>query len=53
MSVRQLVRLRSDELEPSPGFAAWLGQAGIAIAFTKGNSLVLIGQGAEIGRAHV
>ncbi len=47
MTTRQLVRLRSDELEPSPGFAAWLGQAGITIALSKGNSLVLIGQSAE------
>jgi uncharacterized protein (TIGR03032 family) len=45
VSSHQLVRLRLDELQPSPGFTAWLGQAGITIALTKGNSLVLIGPG--------
>jgi uncharacterized protein (TIGR03032 family) len=48
VTTRQLVRLRSDELEPSPGFAAWLEQARITIALTKGNSLVLIGRSAGV-----
>jgi uncharacterized protein (TIGR03032 family) len=43
----QLVRLRLDELQPSPGFSAWLDTADVAIALTKGNSLVLIGRDPE------
>lgn len=47
MTDHQLVRLRLDELQPSPGFAAWLDAADIAIALTKGSSLVLIGRDAD------
>lgn len=47
MNAHQVVRLRFDELQPSPGFTAWLDRAGITIALTKGNSLFLIGRDAE------
>jgi uncharacterized protein (TIGR03032 family) len=43
----QLVRLKLDELQPSPGFTAWLDAADVAIALTKGNGLHLVGRDAE------
>jgi uncharacterized protein (TIGR03032 family) len=47
MSAHELVRLKFDELQPSRGFTAWLADAGVAIALTKGNSLLVIGRDAE------
>jgi uncharacterized protein (TIGR03032 family) len=46
VSAHDLIRLTFDQLEPSPGFTAWLRDSEISIALTKGNSLVLIGPGA-------
>lgn len=43
MSDFELVRLGFDELEASPGFAAWLAEERLSIALTKGNSLCLVG----------
>jgi uncharacterized protein (TIGR03032 family) len=47
MSDFELVRLTFDELEASPGFADWLAGERLSIALSKGNSLCLIGAGAD------
>ena len=43
MSDFELVKLGFDELQPSPGFTAWLAEERLGVAITKGNSLCLVG----------